>query len=101
NNVFNQVLWNDLDNAGLFEMVSKSFYPKTTPGSPNEVTPLAQWSGPPPSASLVAFGSLGVSGGKLQVQGWLFDARNQQNPQVLGKQYAEDATPENARRIAH
>src|ERR1700690_2384010 len=25
--VFNGTLWNDLDNAGIFEMVSKSFYP--------------------------------------------------------------------------
>ena len=24
---FNDTLWNDLDNAGIFEMVSKSFYP--------------------------------------------------------------------------
>ena len=25
--VFNEYLWNDLDNAGIFDMVSKSFYP--------------------------------------------------------------------------
>ncbi len=25
--VFNDTLWNDLDNAGIFDMVSKSFYP--------------------------------------------------------------------------
>ena len=24
---FNETLWNDLDNAGIFDMVSKSFYP--------------------------------------------------------------------------
>ncbi len=24
---FNDTLWNDLDNAGIFDMVSKSFYP--------------------------------------------------------------------------
>src|SRR5215472_3331197 len=27
NTVFNQTLWNDLDNSGIFDMVSKSFYP--------------------------------------------------------------------------
>src|SRR5579864_48874 len=27
NTVFNQTLWNDLDNSGVFEMVSKNFYP--------------------------------------------------------------------------
>src|SRR6516165_5085840 len=37
NTAFNQTLWNDLDNAGIFEMVSKSFYPLQTPGSPSEM----------------------------------------------------------------
>ena len=34
---FNDTLWNDLDNAGIFDMVSKSFLPTTTPGNPGEV----------------------------------------------------------------
>lgn len=100
NNVFNQTLWNDLDNSGVFEMVSKSFYPLQTPGSPGEVN-LNAWGGPPPNASFLAFGNLGVSGGKLQVQGWLFDAKNSTSPQILGKQYQEAPTPDNARLIAH
>jgi TolB protein len=100
NSTFNQVLWNDLENAGIFEMVSRSFYPKANPGSPQEIV-LAQWSPAPANANLVAFGNLGVSSGKVMVQGWLDDARNTQNPQVLAKQYSEDATPENARLIAH
>jgi len=100
NTVFNQTLWNDLDNSGIFDMVSKSFYPLQTPGSPNEIK-LDAWSNPPANASFVAFGNLGVSNGKLQVQGWLFDSKNTQAPQVLGKQYSEAATPDNARLIAH
>ena len=36
NTVFNQTLWSDLDNAGIFEMVAKSFYPLQTPGAPGE-----------------------------------------------------------------
>jgi TolB protein len=35
------------------------------------------------------------------VQGWLFDAKNPQAAQVLGKQYNESATDDNARVIAH
>jgi len=31
--VFNDTLWNDLDNAGIFDMVSKSFYPLEVPAS--------------------------------------------------------------------
>src|SRR6266436_1346057 len=34
---FNDTLWNDLDNAGIFDMVSKSFLPTTAPGNPGEV----------------------------------------------------------------
>ncbi|HEV3041372.1 MAG TPA: translocation protein TolB [Candidatus Angelobacter sp.] len=100
NTVFNQTLWNDLDNSGIFEMVAKSFYPLQTPGSPGEIK-LEAWGNPPPNASMVAFGNLGVANGKIEVQGWLFDAKNTASPQVLGKQYKEDATPENARLIAH
>src|SRR5579864_7450378 len=100
NTVFNQTLWSDLDNSGIFEMVSRSFYPLQTPGSPGEVQ-LNAWSSPPPNASFLAFGNLGVSGGKLQVQGWLFDAKNTAAPQILGKQYQEAATAENSRLIAH
>src|SRR4029077_18920139 len=36
--VFNDTLWNDLDNAGIFDMASKSFYPLAIPGNPAEVT---------------------------------------------------------------
>ena len=32
--VFNQTLWYDLDNAGIFDMVAKSFYPSQMPGQP-------------------------------------------------------------------
>lgn len=100
NAVFNQTLWNDLNNSGVFEMVSKSFYPLQTPGAPGDIN-LNAWGGAPTNASFVAFGNLGVSGGKLQVQGWLFDAKNTGSPQVLGKQYQEAATPDNSRLIAH
>lgn len=99
NTVFNQTLWSDLENAGIFEMVSKSFYPLTVPGSPAEIN-LESWGNPPPNASMVAFGNLSVTQ-RLIVRGWLFDTKNSASPQVLGKQYDEEATPRNARLIAH
>jgi TolB protein len=97
---FNEVLFNDLTQSGLFDVVSKSFYPVGPIGQPGDVH-LDVWSAPPPSAAMLAFGNLGVSSGSLQVQGWLFDAKNASNPQVLAKQYRESATEENARLIAH
>ena len=97
---FNEVLFNDLNNAGIFDVVSKSFYPLQVPGTPQEMR-LDAWAAPPPNASMVAFGNLGKQTDDVVMQGWLFDAKNQQSPQVLGKQYREKATVENARIIAH
>src|SRR5271166_3099030 len=97
---FNTTLWNDLQFAGIFEMVSKSFYPVSVPGAPQEVH-LADWGTPPPNANMLAFGNVGIGCGSLSVQGWLYDAKNVQSPQVLGKQYREEANNANARLIAH
>jgi TolB protein len=97
---FNQVLYSDLSNAGIFDMVSKSLAPTSTPGSPAEIN-LAQWSAPPASAAMVAFGAINVQSGRVIVYGWLFDAKNTQSPQVLGQQYNEADTPDTARHIAH
>ncbi len=100
NKVFNDTLWYDLDHAGIFDLVSKSFYPVTSLGSPQDIK-LEIWNVPPPNAAMVAFGNLGISGQDVIVQGWLYDVRNAASPQVLGKQYRDTATPEHARVIAH
>jgi TolB protein len=97
---FNDTLWNDLDVSGVVELVSKSFYPLQTPGQPMEVNFIA-WNSPPPNAAMLAFGSLGASSGRLTAQGWLYDVKNIQSPQVLGKQYSDTATDANARLMAH
>src|SRR5271166_5065897 len=80
--VFNDTLWNDLDNAGIFDMVSKSFYPLATPGNPADVQ-FGGWNAPPPNAAMLAFGNLGVTGSNLTVQAWLYDVKNIASPQVL------------------
>jgi len=98
--VFNDTLWNDLDNAGIFDMASKSFYPLATPGNPSEVK-FDAWNAPPPNAAMLAFGNLGVTGNNVTVQGWLYDVKNITSPQVLGKQYQDAATSDAARTIAH
>jgi TolB protein len=98
--VFNDTLWNDLDNAGIFEMVSKSFMPTDTPANPADVR-FDAWNTPPPNASMLAFGNLGASGNTLTVQGWLYDVKNVTSPQVLGKQYQDAATAGAARITAH
>ncbi len=97
---FNDTLWNDLSSAGIFEMVSKSFYPLGPVASPPDVK-FADWGSPPPNAAMLAFGNLGVTGQSLTVQGWLYDVKNVTSPQVLGKQYPDAATTAAARITAH
>lgn len=97
---FDATLYDDLANAGIFDMVSKSMSPQQTPGTPQEIH-LQDWSAAPASAQMVAFGALSVSGGKLQVNGWLFDTANTATAQVLARQYNEAASQEMARTIAH
>jgi len=98
--VFNDTFWNDLDNSGVVELVSKSFYPLQVPGQPTDVT-FGLWNSPPPNAAMLAFGNLGVTAGKVTVQGWLYDVKNTASPQVLGKQYSDHATEDATRVIAH
>jgi TolB protein len=100
NTAFNETLWNDLDSAGIFDMVARSFYPVQSPANPGELK-AAVWGSPPPNAGVVTFGNVGVGNGKVDVQGWLFDVKNPGTPPILGKQYREDASVDNARLIAH
>jgi TolB protein len=97
---FDATLFSDLQNAGIFDMVSKSMAPQAMPGSPEEIN-LQLWTPPPASAQMVAFGALQAQNGRLIVYGWLFDAQNPSNPQVLGKQYNEAASQDMARTVAH
>ncbi|HZR55943.1 MAG TPA: Tol-Pal system beta propeller repeat protein TolB [Terriglobales bacterium] len=97
---FNDTLWNDLDNAGIFDLASKSFYPLGAIGAPADVK-FETWSAAPVNASMLAFGNLGVSGNNVTVQGWLYDVKNVASPQVLGKQYQDAAADNAVRIIAH
>jgi TolB protein len=97
---FDQVLYSDLQNAGIFDVVSKSFNPLQSTANPQDVR-LDAWSNPPANAAMLAFGNIGVTGADVAVYGWLYDVKNTVSPQVLGKQYREQATQDNARLIAH
>ena len=98
--LFNDTLWNDLDNAGIFDLVSKSFYPLGLVGSPADVK-FDTWGAAPVNASMLVFGNLGVTGANVMVQGWLYDVKNPTSPQVLGKQYQDVATGDAVRTIGH
>jgi TolB protein len=97
---FDTTLYSDLSSAGVFDMVSKSMAPPLMPATPQQIN-LASWSAAPANAAFVAFGSFAVSAGRAAVNGYLFDAKNPDAPQILGKQYNEAASQESARLIAH
>jgi len=97
---FDAVLYNDLMNAGVFDMVSKSMAPQAMPGSQQEIN-LSQWAEAPANAVNVAFGAFSATSGRLTVYGFLDDTRNTSNPQVMAQQYNEQASNDMARTIAH
>lgn len=97
---FDGTLYNDLLHAGVFDVVSKSMIPQATPGSPQEIND-SQWAAPPSNAAMVAFGSLLVNSGKLVVNGWVHDVKNAQTPEILSRQYTDNASQDSARMLAH
>jgi len=98
--VFDKTLFSDLQNAGIFDVVSKSMIPPGSPGAPSEMH-AANYAAAPANAAFVGFGSLGVVGGRLVANGFVFDTKNAQFPQVIAKQYSEDPSEEMARQVAH
>src|SRR5579863_711986 len=75
---FNQVLWSDLSNSGIFEMESKSNYPLKVPVEPGDVD-FTAWSAPPASAQMLVFGKTENVNSNLVITGRVFDLGNQTN----------------------
>jgi TolB protein len=101
---FNSVLWNDLDNAGIFDLVSKSYYPLKPMAGPSDVA-FDQWANPPVSTQMLVFGKTEVANSNLVVTGYLYDVKNPSNPAVLAKRFVatmdEISTRETAHRFAN
>jgi TolB protein len=97
---FNQVLWGDLEEAGIFEMVSKSYYPTKNPEEPPDVD-FNAWSGPPASAQMLVFGKAEDINSNLVITGRVFDLGNQANPGVLAKRYVATLNEVSTREAAH
>jgi TolB protein len=97
---FNDVLWNDLDNAGIFDLVNKSYLPLSPPTGPGDVV-FSKWTDPPVSAQMLAFGKTELINGQLVVTAYLFDVKNPANPQVIGKRYVATMNEVSTRQTAH
>jgi TolB protein len=97
---FDATLYADLAASGIFDIVSKSLMPSTAPGTQADIQ-LSTYASAPVGAAYIVFGSFGVTGGKLVVNGFLDDAKNTQYPQIIARQYPEDPTEDAARQVAH
>ena len=97
---FNQVLWSDLESAGIFEMISKSNYPLKVPEEPLDVD-FNAWSTPPAGAQMLVFGKTESINSNLVITGRLFDLGNQANPGVLAKRYVATLNEVSTREAAH
>jgi len=97
---FNSVLWNDLDNAGIFDLVNRSFYPLKVPIAPGDVA-FDQWANAPVSTQMLAFGKTEILNSNLVVTAYLYDVKNPSNPGVLAKRYVATLDEISARQIAH
>ena len=97
---FNQTLWDDIQQAGIFKMAPKTSYPLGIPQQPSDfkeppppspaprrrgratemVQPqngggywIGDWASPPVQANYLAFGYTAVQNDVLVLYGWLFD----------------------------
>ncbi|MGH9406115.1 MAG: translocation protein TolB [Terriglobia bacterium] len=97
---FNEVLWNDLDNSGLFQMISRSLYPLSPPAQPGAVV-YSSWSNPPVSAQYLVFGNTSIAAGNLVVASFLYDVKNPSSAQIIGKRFVGTLNEISTRAIAH
>jgi TolB protein len=97
---FNQVVWTDLDGAGIFDLISKSNYPLKVPEEPLDVD-FSAWSSPPASAQMLVFGKTEDINSNFIVTGRLWDLGNQANPGVLAKRYVATLNEVSTREAAH
>ncbi len=114
--VFNETLWNEVHQSGLFQMVSKSMYPLQVPQQPSDFKPpagtqrkgqpsspwLTDWSSPPVSAQYLAFGYTAVQNNQLVLFGWLYNVTRPDPAaaQVVGKLYFGTIDEDGARKVA-
>ena len=126
---FNETLRSDVQNSGLFEVVSRSFYPAFIPQQPSDfVQPpapqpeprgrrpqgitvpqngggrwLSDWVSPPVQVKYLAFGYTAVQNGVLVLRGFLYDVTiaPPATPQVIGKNYLGTVDEAGARKVAH
>src|SRR5438477_4517332 len=70
--VFNTVLWDDLDYSGGVTLVSRSLYPLGKFIGPGEINP-NDWTTPAVDAQFITFGNSRMTGDRIRVEARLWD----------------------------
>ncbi len=96
--IFNQVLWDDLEMSGVFELVPKSFYPMKLPGQPPEVI-YEQWSSNEVKAQDLAYGNVAVERGQFVAECRLTDVNTLES--IIGLRYRTSPDEPGIRSAAH
>jgi len=97
-NLFDEVLWNDLDMAGVFELVPKSFYPLKLPSQPAEVV-FEQWTSNEVRAQDLAYGNSSIERGQFVVECRLADVSTKES--IIGLRYRVELEEAGVRSVAH
>ncbi len=104
--VFNDTLWNELDNGGVVKLVGKSLYPLNIPQRPEDFTSgsakLTDWSQPPVEANDLAFGYTAEQNGQFLLLGNLYNVGQPSPAQasLFAKRYASTLDENGARDVA-
>ena len=102
---FNDVLWNDLEFAGIFAMVGKSFYPSEFDGTTFDVD-TAEWTDPAVGAHVMTFGHAEIdSSNRFYVEAHLWDLQVPADARELlgqsGLAFRIEASERGVRTLAH
>lgn len=122
---FNETLWGEVEQSGLFRMVPRTSYPLAVPQQPTDFKPpadapattrrgapptpaqakglwLTDWSGPPVNATYLAFGYTAVKDNQLVLFGWFYNVAQNDiaNAQVFGKVYFGTIDDAGAKKVA-
>lgn len=110
--VFNDTLFQTLQDSGKFKMVPKTVYPLAVPQQPTDFRPpvngqsqgpwLTDWSNPPVNANYLAYGYSAVQGTGLVLFGYLYNVNlpSTQGAQLLGKIYTGTLDEAGAKKVA-
>ncbi len=96
--LFNEVLWNDLDMAGVFDLVPKSFYPLRLPSQPSEVVN-DQWMTNDVRATDLAYGAAYIENGQFVSECRLLDLGTREA--IVGLRYRVGLDDAGVRSAAH